>query len=334
MKTAILILLGLLTTLTSRGQSPESLSNAQTFEHIIAMGEKQEGRWVSYYLTKSGRIFGKDSLHIFDNSYDCESEGFIRFTDRKTGKVGMFNRHGEVVVPAAYDFLTRVQNGLITGLIDGEKEYWHPEDSTTCNHYSWKGGTEVLIDTANHVLTKSFAYTPSLNFFSLERSASLHTDSIRTSFPATDGTYLSFIDFEKEFTHWLFNELPDALTPEKLSEVSYHTITWWDKGKGWIKTDKQKYIERNFDLLQTKLLQAGMPGCEYMVSVDGLNSFIYEEPEFEKYFDHCGSAKMGKYPVMSLVISHSTKKGLLQDHFDFLRTDEGYRLISLTIRSQ
>jgi len=36
---------------------------------------------------------------------------------------------------------------------------------------------------------------------------------------------------------------------------------------------------------------------------------------------------------MNVVIDYKTVNDSYQDHFDFLRTEKGYKLISLTIRS-
>src|SRR5688572_4673117 len=65
---------------------------ANKFDNIIVASEEVKDTYKTYYLTKTGRIVGRDSLRIFDNGADCESEGFIRFRDNKTDKVGMFNR--------------------------------------------------------------------------------------------------------------------------------------------------------------------------------------------------------------------------------------------------
>src|SRR3954464_8656370 len=67
------------------------LTFANKFDDIIVVSEEVNETWKSYYLTKTGKIVGRDSLYIFDNSPDCENEGFIRFKDPKTDKMGLFN---------------------------------------------------------------------------------------------------------------------------------------------------------------------------------------------------------------------------------------------------
>ena len=90
-----------------------SLTTANYFDDIIAVSEEVNGNFQLYYLTKSGKIIGQDSLWIVDNTPDCECEGFIRFRDKKTDKVGLFNANGKITIPAEYDELTRVMNGML-----------------------------------------------------------------------------------------------------------------------------------------------------------------------------------------------------------------------------
>lgn len=304
------------------------LTSARKFENIIAVSEDKNGKWSSYYLTKQGRIVGKDSLHIFDNGFDCESEGFIRFRDHKTDKAGVFNKNGEIVIPAIYNDLTRVKNGMIIALKGAEKKYWEGGE-----HYSWVGGQEILIDTNNNILIENFKFNNNLNFFSLEKSTKVHSDTIRKSFLAKDGSYFSFVDFEKEFRQWIINELQNNLTLEGLISISYDTITW-QSTSGWGKTCKQKLITDNYIILRNGLQEILQPKTDYFISSDGLNPFMFEGVEFEKYFNNCGESKDWIYPTISIIISHGDKNNSVQNHYEFLRTDYGYKLICLTIRNE
>jgi len=81
------------------------------------------------------------------------------------------------------------------------------------------------------------------------------------------------------------------------------------------------------------LAELNKQNAEYFISIDGLNPFIYRASEFDNYFNNCGESKEWKYPVMDVVINHKTESDFTQDHFEFLRTDNGYKLISMTIRN-
>lgn len=307
---------------------------ANKFDNIIAVTEEVDGKWKNYYLTKSGKIVGRDSLFSFDNTPDCENEGFIRFMDRKTDKIGMFNKNGQIVIPAEYNDLTNVINGLIVGLKDAEKKYWDKELHTGCNHFNWSGGKQVLLDTLNKVLVDNFALDYNLNLNSVKRTNIPNADTIRTSFLSKDGSYYSFIDFEKEFKQWLLNDLFVNLTLEKLVAASYETIIW-ESINGWAKTDKQIFIMNNFNRLNNGMKEIISPNCDYHISSDGLNPYMYEGEEFEKYFNNCRQAKYWIYPTMTIIISHKkTRNNLSQNHYQFLKTDNGYKLISVVIRSE
>jgi hypothetical protein len=301
---------------------------ANKFENIIAATENGYTKGKSYYLTKSGRIVGRDSIHYFDNTPDCESEGFIRFRDHKTDKAGMFDKNGDIAIPAIYNYLTRVRNGMIIALKGAEKKYLEGGE-----HYSWVGGQEFLIDTNNNILIENFKLDNNLNFFTLEKTTTIHTDTTRKSFLAKDGSYYSFVDFEKEFRQWIARELQNDLTIEGLIRISYDTITWESKN-GWYITKKEKLITDNFTILKKGLLEILQPKTDYFISSDGLNPFMFEGPEYEKYFNNCGEAKDWIYPTMSIIISHGDKKDFTQNHYEFLRTDSGYKLICLTIRNE
>lgn len=301
------------------------------FQHLIAAMEEKAGQWKSYYLTKAGRTVGHDSLHIFDNGPDCESEGFIRFRDGKTDKVGLFDRHGNIAVPAVYNELTRVQNGLLVGLRDAQKEYWEKEAHDGCNHYSWKGGKEVLLDTSGTVLAENFKYDNALNFFSIQKVKTPPTDTTRSSFVAKDGGYYSVVSFEKEFSQWILQELRAGLTPERFVQISYDTLTW-EAPDGWAKSSREPFLATNFAVLKNGLSEMLQPGTDYFISGDGLNPFMYEGPAFEKYYNNCGEPKKEQYPTMSVIVSHKSKDDFSQNHYEFLRTDDGYKLISVTVR--
>jgi len=310
------------------------IMGGKKFDYILAAIEVADSTHLTYYLTKSGRIVGRDSLFYFDNMPDCENEGFIRFHDKQTDKVGMFNRNGDIVIPAIYNALTKVMNGFVVGLKNAEKQYWHGDghdEHAGCNHYSWVKGESVLLDTANRVLIDDFNYEGNLDFYSIQITERPTEDRLRLSFKSTDDQYYSFIHFEKEFEAWLDDFLLTDLTEEKLLAASYPEITW--PASSWISESKHDFISRNFVLLRDRLLLVKQPEPDYSIFSNGLNLFIYESDEFERYYDNCGDPKYWQYPVMSLVINHRDGNSLAQDHFDFLRTDEGFRLLSVSVRS-
>ena len=304
-------------------------TTAQKFENIIAVSEEENGKWKSYYLTKQGKIVGRDSLYVFDNGPDCENEGFIRFTDRKTDKMGIFNSEGKIVIPAEYSVVSKVHNGIITALKDATKER-EPGDE----HYFWTGGKELVIDINNKILIENFKDSNDLNFYSLEKTKEPSKDKTRDNFLGADGFYYSFINYDKEFKNWLKNIFLTDLSKSNLEKLSFDKITYWKEPDGWISKSKTKFIEQNYTLLKLKLQQLNSKNTDYFISSDGLNQFIYESEEYDIYFNNCNESKDWLYPTMDIIINSKNKTDFGQDHFEFLRTENGYRLISVSLKKE
>lgn len=302
-----------------------SLTIAHKFDDIIAVAEETPENWKSYYLTKSGKTVGRDSLYIFDNGFDCENEGFIRFIDHKTNKMGFFNKEGKIVIPAEYDNVTRVTNGMIIALKDAVKQ----QDGEL---FFWTGGKEFLIDINNKILIENFSYNDELNFYSVKKSAMPSKDPTRENFIGVDGQYYSFINFEKEFEFWLKENLLTNISKDNLLTHSFDKIIYWKEPIGWISEQKSKFIDRNYNSLKLKLQELNAVKTDYFVSSQGLNQFIFESNEYDVYFNNCRQAKEWLYPVKSIIINSKNKKDLEQDHIQFLRTENGYKLISISLR--
>jgi len=309
-----------------------NFTTAKKFEKIIAVMEESNGQ-VAFYLTKSGKVVGRENVYMVDNTPDCESEGFIRFRDKKTEKVGMYNGKGEIVIPAQYDDLTRVRNGLVAALKGAQKKHPDGNKDAGCDHFIWTGGKEFLIDTHHQIIIDNFQNNSSLDFFSLKIEKEYIPNANRQNFRGVDGRYYSFIDYKKEFQAWLNSAILSSFSMERLIDNSYRKIYFWEEPKGWKSEVSRVFINRNYELIKGRLTKLNKEKADYFISMDGLNSFIYEAAEFGSYFNNCGEAKEWQYPVMSVVINHKTGNDVSQDHFEFLRTDQGYKLISMTIQN-
>jgi len=302
------------------------LTVANRFENIIAASENVPGGWKTYYLTRSGREVGRDSLYLFDNTPDCESEGFIRFRDRKTDKTGTFDRNGKVAIPAGYSDMSSVNNGMIMALKDAYRKVWEGGE-----HFSWVGGQEMLIDTANRVLIDTFKYSDVLDFYSVQRSAAPSADAIRESFRGTDGQYYSFINTDREFATWLKVLLSDTLTEERLAAVTGEEVYYWKEPDGWIHKTGAQFAADNFALLQQKLAQLDMGLLDGVTFSEDLNPFTFNTDRWQSYFNNCGQALTSRYPFKVVVINSKTATGEWQDHLGFLRTAAGYKLVYVNI---
>lgn len=310
---------------------PIGFTIAKKFDKIIAMEIIINDTMKSAYLLKNLRTIGKDSVYYFDNTPDCESEGFIRFKDYKNDKVGMFDGKGQVVIPAKYNELLPAHNGLIMALEGAEKKYWEGSDH---EHYSWVGGHQVLLDIHGKVLIDYFNYHENLCLNSLMISSEPIQDSTRENFKSIEGNFYSFINFEKEFKQWLFGNFLQEVSRNQMVNYMFENITYWSEVDGWKSTPNKLFMRSNFETLQSSFNELKEPHCNFQIMMEDLNPFIFESKLYEMYFDNCGNALSWKYPVMNVIISSQMNKELVQDSFEFLRTTKGYKLIGVSMRSK
>ncbi|MHC5309177.1 hypothetical protein ACYSNM_03710 [Myroides sp. LJL116] len=303
------------------------------FDNIIAVIQLEQDKIKSYYLSKSGKEIARDSLYYFDNQPDCEREGFIRFKDPISQKVGLINALGQVVIPAQYDELSKVNNHLLVGLLNAKRVVYNKENSTGDSHFYFKGGKRVLIDTTNTILIENFDSQNKLNLFTLQISDSPTQQSNRISFEAKDNSYYSFIDDQKDFSIWLKEDLLKNLNKQKLLSSSFDSIVW-QSNKGWKTTDKQEFIDNNYQAIKECLLQLTNEKNTYAIYRDGLNPYLFDPNTYREYFDNCQDSKQDEFPTFSLVINMEENSKLTQNFFEFLLTKEGYKLITVTIRNR
>lgn len=304
------------------------ISFAERLDFVFIASEVKDEKVDFYYLTKSGKSFGRDGIYFWDNTPDCESEGFIRFRDSKTEKVGMFNQNGEVVIPAIYNELSQAKNGLVIALIDAKKKFWEGHDHSGCSHFSWTEGKTLLIDTTNKTIIENFTDSLQLDLYSHLRLDKIEENLNREYFLGFDGKIHSFINYKKDFLFWLNLAILDNFTMENLKKSTASNLTFWKDGKGWISKPSDKILRKNFSLIKNRLSKIQNTEQEFSITVDGLNHGIFEGKEFEMYFNNCGQPLTEKYPVMNIVITYKKGNDICQDHFDFLKTENGYKLIS------
>jgi len=311
---------------------------ANKFDNIIAVSEynAKKDSYDSYYLLKDGTKFGRDSLYVFDFSYACESEGFIKFQDKKKDLVGFFNSKAEVAIPAEYNAVSQMKNGTFIALKNAKKEYWDKDKHSGCNHWSWKGGQEFLVDSTNTILIEGFEYNRDLNIYSLKITDNPIDDKIRDNFLGTNGKYYSFINNKKEFEEF-FNKVLDNLTLQNLLNKSYDEIVFFGDN-GWTSIPKSQFFEQNGNeiLKRFENLKDPKSNIEYSISIEGFLP-LPENLEFilEDKRDNCGELNLSKYPIFNVLVTYKTDKGKLmyQDHYNFIKIGAEYELLSVTIRN-
>ncbi len=274
-------------------------SIADTFLNIIAV--EDAATFQGYYLLKTGRRVAPDSLYYFDNTPDCESEGTIRFHDRRTDRVGFLDSTGKVTIPAVYNTVSRFHNGFAVAYRNGRKDCAGPD----CEHWSWVGGESLLINRQNEVLATGLNLDrQSINWYAVLLNVPTPDTAHYITIHGSNGASYSFPDYEREFRTWLDSTLLPALASGQsaLPDLLFETMTFWDKDSEWKSVSRAAFLKR---FPQTGLRERlSKDRLQHSAVFDEeLNGFIYTAPVFRPYFNSCGEAFSERYPAFSVVVT-------------------------------
>jgi hypothetical protein len=316
---------------------------AKQFKNIIAVMEQIDKKThESYYLLKNGEKIGIDSIYIWDNTPDCESEEKIRFRDKATDKVGFFDKEGKIIIPAIYNEALPFRNNMAVALKNAERVCWSGEkysDKNKCEHWSWKGGETFLINDKNEILIENFNYDRNLDWFSLKIMDEEKNELNRESFKGTNEKYYSFVNFEKEFKHWFKSVFLLSTNQSSLAKNCFTEIAFWSNDKSdWIKNKTGNCLTKNKAMLIQQINDFRLGNVEYSIRKDALNPYIFNSEKYSKYYDSCGNSKEWQNPVFTALVSNRDEKGILEldykNYFEFLKTEDGYKLISLGLKDK
>jgi hypothetical protein len=301
------------------------------FINIVALWEwnEKENKAEAYYLLKNGKKVGVDSIWSQGMSYDCEHEGFIRFRDENYG-TGMFNKHGEVIIPADYNYLSKVKNGVVLALKGARKEYTDgcDEDKEEC-YWRWEGGIEYLLDTNNNILVENFGETDNIDFYSLKIKDKPSKDVNRKSYLGKNGKFYTFVDAHKEFENWFLEIFTKSLETKKLVSNIYERPIYGTK-EGWETRKKNdEFVNTNYLILKILFENFSERNNDYFIH----NEFSIVETEdryeeFDKYRNNCYEFDTAKYPIMEVVVNLDIGK---QNQYTFIRTEKGYKLVNIVL---
>ena len=341
----------------------DNFTRADTFYNIIAVTEKIDSSYKSYYLLKDGSKVGQDSVFMFDFTYDCESEGKILFKDNKKDRVGFFDKNGLAIIPAIYNAASPFRNGLAIALKNAKRSCWgESEDTLNCEHLSWSGGETVLINDKNEILVDSLkGYLSNINWYSLKINDPNIDTSIWVSLRGRSEKVYSFVNYEKEFTKWFYSKFLFALnssSKDKLKELLFSEVTFWTNKNGWTSLNNSKFLNA-FPTSLTKKRFKENNFKRVSISDEDLNSLIFEDKLYKGFYDACGSHNKEKYPVFDVMLTYYKKRTKelnippppgsksekwelsdfdkkyeidYQEHFEFIRTEEGYKLLSVSLK--
>lgn len=338
------ILLGNLAFSVLAQQNHEKRLDLNIKASITVIMDTTDGtRYRHYYKLADGRVVGEDSVYAFDAIDDCESDGKIRFRDRITDKAGFFDNNGKVVIPAVYNDASRFQNGMAMVIKDAKRVGWDGEDCEKggCEHWSWKGGSMLLINARNEVLVDQFemdGYSV-INWYSLQIKDTPGDTSLYCSVKGRNGKWYVFLNYEKEFDRWFREKYLMASTYlHKLREFVHDSlVSSLPESTEWIRMSGDEFIRKCGSRLTARL----QPIRDHQIRVFsgltmfGLNPYIHTGPSFEPFVDGCIPGDAGRYPAFDVTSNFMDRNGRLdyQEQYSFLRTDKGYKLIGVSWRN-
>ncbi|RZM29145.1 MAG: WG repeat-containing protein [Pedobacter sp.] len=308
------------------------LTNAPVFKNVIAVTDQRSN--TSYYLLKNGKMVGKDSLYVYDMTFDCEQEGKIRFRDPITDKTGFFNAEGKIAIPAIFNDAKAFHNGLSLVLYNGKRVC--PDGSTfdkqnPCEHWAWDGIT-ALIDVNGNILADSLDYGmfQNINWNSMQISEQPADTTLRISVRSKDNRYLTFVNYEKEFGVWFNNQyLANVANRLKASSFDVVCVEGLDNNRLRKFYSRKEFNSTYGTVLRKKLQRITTKNTQ--IIPDELNYMIYTQKLFKKYLTDCGDANVAEYPLFDVVLSYLKPNGEFkyQEYFSFLRSTSGYKLIGV-----
>jgi hypothetical protein len=325
-------------------------TNADTFYNIIAVAEPGASFSKSYYLLKDGRKVGQDSVFAFDFTFDCESEGKILFKDKKKDRVGFFDKNGIAVIPAMYNEALPFHNGLSVALRNATRKCLGDiiEDTLNCEHLGWSGGETILINDKNEILADSLKIDiGNIDWYSKKvNNASVDT-SIYITIKGRNNTTYSFINYEKEFAKWFYTSfLPTLNSKKSILSTLFAEVTYWSEKNGWTGINKNKFLNAFPKALTAERFQTSSLK-ELSISQESTIPFMIESKLFDKYYDACGYNRQ-RFPAFDVMLTYYKKSrksltgiqaGLykdykidFQEHFVFLRTEERYKLLGVSLK--
>ena len=324
----------------------EDFTRADSFYNIIAVYEKVDSSYRSYYLLKDGRKVGQDSVFMFDFMFDCESEGKIIYRDRKKDRVGFFDKRGVAIIQAIYNYVSPFRNGIAIVHRNAKRRCWDKVgDTTKCEHLGWEGGETILINEKNEILADSIKVNlNNINWYSKKINAASIDTSIYVSIKGKNNNTYSFVDYNKEFRKWFKTVfLPSLGQQNTLKDLLFNEITYWSVGKGWIAMEREEFLKK----FPKKILPARFETNklkEISMDKDMFNELIYDKELYWKYLNSCGEHNNDKFPLFSVWITFYKKRVKplenissdflkeyeidYQEDFEFLRTENGYKLLS------
>jgi WG containing repeat len=317
---------------------------AKVFKNIIAVEEMEANKKIEYYLFKNGTKRGIDSVNsvgaseFFIGTYVYESEEKISFKDKKTGKIGFFNKKGEVIIPAIFYYASVFRNGIASVMTARQKQCIdYNLDTANCKNYEFIGSKPCLINDKNEIIVQGSRYgTIDIDFYSVKINVPNIDSTIYITYKGISNNKFSFIDYNKEFTNFFYKTFLNKVKSKTskintfiFEEVSYKND---DETKNLSKNQFTKFYTKEslvFDLDSSKF------NISIQVQADA-TFFSTENPKFKPYLNACGDLDYEQFPIYQIWINSKPDKNNITTRnttsmfLEFLRTKNGYKLIGIS----
>lgn len=292
------------------------------FEKVVALTEYSKEKLKYYYLNKQGRKFGIDSLYTFDFTHDTEQEGFIRFSVGKyLDSIGLFNSDGKVVIEPKYNELSKVTNGLVIAKIGAKQK--HEPNHIGCDHWTFEGGTDMVLDTMGTVLINNFKEDGLfLNLYTLKISTVENKEKFRHNFRGENAKYYSFISSKEEFDFFVNEDFLKNSTKENLSDYLFINL----KPTTIIENKKLvKELSKVVKLFNNNSFESNFSIPFY---IDSDNKQVLKS--IEQYLNNADELNFHKYPMFEISCTDNSNK--TTGWISFIRTENGYKIFEYNLQ--
>ncbi|UJF24160.1 WG repeat-containing protein [Suttonella sp. R2A3] len=292
------------------------ITHAKRLEHLMGYLQYDENTVSSGVLLKTGerldyRPYAPDAIS------DCESEGTLRAYNADWD-MGLLDHKGQWIIPAEYNHLSRVQNGMSVVLSGARR-------SSDDEHWSWLGGSRSLVDRDGTVIVADFVGdVDAIDWFSFAIGDS--DDPLRDVWQGVDGKRYNAVNTQREFNAFVEGGLVNALAAERYDGLLFEEIVLYYQDKTL--TREQAVNDPAMVSFLRAFKQALASGVEYKPYRRDKEFGIFSlnlPRSWLDYVNHCDDFYESCYPVYQISWGAPDDTRTVW----FLRSEDGYQILAV-----
>ena len=175
-----------------------------------------------------------------------------------------------------------------------------------------------------------------IDWYKLKITKTETDTTIYYSFKSKAGSYYSFLNYKKEFTRWFNQIYLSNLSYKGILNSSYKKVLVEEtlKRKSTALLLRSNFLHRYQNVLikEMKAIKTGVIPFNFFT--EDLNNYEFTDKQFPSfYYLRAENPYKKSYPVFNVVVNHETTNTKLdyQDQFEFIRTENGYKLIEVAL---